>query len=98
LKDTSDKIDKKFREMLLIRPGEERLKMGCSMHAAARALVVGSIAEKDRFAIKRELFLRFYGGEFGSKERKKILAVLRKAAGHNGKSQRRSKKKDKNGP
>lgn len=33
VKDTSDEIERKFRNMLLARSGEERLKMGCSMHA-----------------------------------------------------------------
>lgn len=35
VKDTPDKIQRKFRSMLLKRSGEERLKMGCSMRAAA---------------------------------------------------------------
>ena len=85
VKDTPDKIQRKFRSMLLKRSGEDRLKMGCSMHAAARALVLASIPEKDPMAVNRALFLRFYGGEFDPKERKKILLALRKAANHNGK-------------
>ena len=47
MKDTPDKIQRKFHSMLLKRSGEERLKMGCSMHAAARALVKASISEKN---------------------------------------------------
>jgi len=68
VKDTPDKIQRKYRSMLLKRSGEERLKMGCSMHAAARAL-----------------FLRFYGGEFEPKERKKILLAVPNAVEHKGK-------------
>jgi hypothetical protein len=86
VKDTSDKIDQKFRKMLLDHSGEERLKMGCSMHSAARALVIASIPEKDGVAVKRELFLRFYGAEFKSKRRQKILRALQKAANTHGKS------------
>jgi hypothetical protein len=78
-------MQRKFQKMLLERSGEERLKMGCSMHAAARALVKASISEKDPIAVNRALFLRFYGDEFEPKERKKILLALRKAAEHNGK-------------
>jgi hypothetical protein len=78
--------------MLLKRSGEERLKMGCSMHATARALVKASISEKDPIAVNRALFLRFYGDEFEPKERKKILLALREAAEHNGKRRRKGKK------
>lgn len=85
MKDTSPRMERKFRDMLLRQSGEERLKMGCSMHAASRALVKASVAEKDPIALKQAMFLRFYGHEFEPKERKKILLALRKAAEHNGK-------------
>ena len=88
MKDTSDQIERKYRDMLLARSGEERLKMGCSMHATARALVIASIPEKNRVKVNRELFLRFYGEEFEPKQRKRILLALRKAAERNGKSSR----------
>ena len=80
MKDTSPRMERKFRAMVMKRSGEERLKMGCSMHATARALVKASISEKDPIAVNRALFLRFYGDEFEPKERKKILLALRKAA------------------
>jgi hypothetical protein len=73
-------MERKFRKMILARPEEERLKMGCSMHATARALVKASISEKDPIAVNRALLLRFYGDEFEPKERKRILLALRKAA------------------
>ncbi len=91
MKDTADKIQRKFRSMLLKRSGEERLKMGCSMHAAARALVKASISEKDPIAVNRALFLRFYGGEFEPKERKKILLAMRNAVKHKGKQKSKAK-------
>jgi len=80
MNDTSAAFEGKFRKMLLKRSGEERLKMGCSMHATARALVKASIPEKDPIAVNRALFLRFYGDDFEPKVRKKILRALRKAA------------------
>ena len=86
MKDTPAAIERKFRQMLLKRSGAERLKMGCSMHATARALVIASIPEKDAVTVNRALFLRFYGNEFEPKRRKKILRALRKAAGNCGKS------------
>lgn len=45
--DTSPEVERAFREMLLQRSGEERLRMGCSMHATAQALVRASVLEKD---------------------------------------------------
>jgi hypothetical protein len=80
MKDTSTDMEQKYREMLLRRSGEERLKMGCSMHATAQALVRASVLAKNPKAspaeIRRELFLRFYGAEFDSETKDKILGVL----------------------
>jgi len=67
-KDTSPSVAAKYRAMLLALSGEERLKMGDSMYATARALVVASILEAYPTATPVELrcavFLRFYGHEF----------------------------------
>lgn len=82
MKDTSPLVEEKFREMLLERSGAERLKMGCSMHATAKALVLASTLEKDPSAspatLRRALFLRFYGQEFGAARCKRILQALEK--------------------
>lgn len=43
--DTLPEVARRYRELLLRRSGEERLKMGCSMHATAKALVRASILE-----------------------------------------------------
>ena len=32
MKDTSIEMEQRFRSMILARSGEDRLKMGCSMH------------------------------------------------------------------
>ena len=78
--DTDPEIERTYRVMLLARPGEERLKMGCSMHAMARGLVRASVLAKSPLAspaaLRRELFLRFYGGEFGPEARDRILQAL----------------------
>ncbi len=95
MKDTSDEIDKKFHNMLLARSGEERLKMGCSMHATARALVIASVPQKDAVAVNRALFLRFYGDEFEPKRRKRILRALHKAAGKKGQQRQKVTEKEK---
>ena len=97
MKDTSAKVEKKFRSMMLARSGEERLKMGCSMHAMSKALVKASILEKDPNArpakVKQALFLRFYGDDFEPKERKRILLALRKAAEGDGKRREKGTEK-----
>jgi hypothetical protein len=80
VKDTPARIEQKFRQMLLRRSGEERLKMGCSMHAAARALATASISQQHQNAngheLKRLMFLRIYGNDFEPEERKRIASAL----------------------
>ncbi len=84
MKDTSLGMERKFRKMLLERSAGERLKMGCSMHASSQALVKDSVLRKQPNAspavLKRTLFLRFYGNDFGPGERKRIMIVLERAA------------------
>jgi hypothetical protein len=69
--------------MLLARSPEERLKMGCSMSATARALVRASVLAQDPqaspAALRRVLFLRFYGHEFDAVERERIMEWLDRA-------------------
>ena len=80
MNDTDPEIEQKFLAMLLERSGEERLKMGCSMHATAQALVKASVLEKDPLAspaaLRQALFLRFYGHEFDAETREKILLAV----------------------
>jgi hypothetical protein len=80
MNDTPPEIERKYLEMLMERSGEERLKMGCSMHATAQALVRASVLEKNPqaspAALRRALFLRFYGHEFDAETREKILLLL----------------------
>mgnify|MGYP001606779573 FL=1 len=80
MSDTSPEVERTFREMLLQRSGEERLRMGCSMHATAQALVRASVLEKYPQAspatLRRALFLRFYGRDFAPATREKILLAL----------------------
>lgn len=84
MKDTPPEMDVRYRDMLMQRSGEERLKMGCAMRETARALVEASILEQDPHAtpevIRKGLFLRFYGHEFDAKNREKILAAIESAS------------------
>jgi Uncharacterised protein family (UPF0158) len=78
--DTPPEVMQRYRAMLLGRSPEERLKMGCSMGATARMLVRASVLAQDPHAsaaaVRRALFLRFYGHEFQAVEREKILVRL----------------------
>ncbi len=78
--DTPPEVERRYRELLLQRSGAERLRMGCSMHAAAQALVRASVLERDPraspAALRRALFLRFYAEDFGADSRARILARL----------------------
>ena len=78
--DTRPDVARRYREMLLERTPEERLKIGCSMHATARALVRASVLARDPQAapgaMRCALFLRFYGHEFDPSERARIATWL----------------------
>jgi hypothetical protein len=70
----------RYRAMLLARSPGERLKMGCSMGATARALVRASVLAHDPHASPTDLrwaiFLRLYGHEFDAVVRERILVWL----------------------
>jgi hypothetical protein len=66
--------------MLLERSGADRVRMGASMFATARALAIASIRAGEpgvsAGALRRALFLRFYGDDFGHEARQRVLARL----------------------
>jgi len=80
MNDTSPQIEEKMREMIRAKTPEERLKMGCSMYDFSKQLVIHSILEREPSlspaALRRELFLKFYGNDFDPEERQKILHYL----------------------
>lgn len=80
MNDTPAHVDRLYRDMLLARSGEERMRMGFSMYTTARAFVLASLREREPAAsparVRQALFLRFYGPEFKAEEREKILRAL----------------------
>ena len=78
--DTSPQVMEKMREMIRRKTPEERLKMGCSMHALSRGLALRFILEGSPGLppadLKRELFLKFYENDFDPAKRRKIIAHL----------------------
>ena len=80
MNDTHPDITKQYDAMLMSRSGEERLKMGCSMHATAKKMVCASLLNNDPQAtektIRLECFLRFYANDFDPETRRKILQAI----------------------
>jgi hypothetical protein len=73
-------MEARYRAMLLARSPEDRVRMADSMFSSARRLVVASILAADPLAspaaVRRALFLRFYGHEFDELTRERILDRL----------------------
>lgn len=80
MNDTRPGVEERYRAMLLARSPEERLKIGGSMHATARSLVRASVWARNPEAspadLRRALFERFYGHEFGPEDLERIIARL----------------------
>jgi hypothetical protein len=83
MNDTSPDMESRYRAMIMERSGEERLKMGCSMFDAAKALMQAGILGQNPYAslaeIRRALFMQLYGHEFNAESRAKILAAIESA-------------------
>jgi len=80
MNDTTPEIETHFRKMIMMKSGQERLKMGFAMFKLARKQVVASIRwnspDVDVKEIRRKLFLRFYGQDFSQEDQEKILIHL----------------------
>ena len=83
MNDTSPDLESRYRVMIMERSGEERLKMGCSMFDAAKALMQAGILDQNPQAssaeIRRALFTQLYGHEFDPESCAKILAAIESA-------------------
>ena len=75
--DTHPDIAVRFRNMMMRKSGEQRLRMGCSMRDAAKQIVRIAIYESHpeitEAEMKREIFLIFYGHEFSRDDREKLF-------------------------
>ena len=82
MNDTTKAYEQQYHTMLMQKSGEERLRMGCSMFMAAKAIVESSIKEKhpdiSSEALKEKVFLRFYGHEFSEDQKLKISQALKR--------------------
>lgn len=80
MNDTHYKITEKIRAMMGKKTSEERLIMGCSMFDMSKRLVMSSIFHQTpnppSSLLRREIFLRFYGNDFDSDTKDKIVKHL----------------------
>jgi hypothetical protein len=71
---------RRYHALLLAQSAADRLKMGCSMSATARALtraaVLADAPGASAAVVRRALFLRFYADELPATDRARILARL----------------------
>lgn len=78
--DTHPDIAVRFRDLMMSKSGQERLLMGCSMYDTAKQIVRSAISNSrpgiTEEEMKKEIFLRFYGKEFSTADREKILVAL----------------------
>ena len=84
MRDTSEAMEQKYREMMQARTPYERLQMGASMHATSKYLITRFILENNpnisKAALRQEIFLKFYGEDFDPVTRDKILKAIERYA------------------
>jgi hypothetical protein len=80
MNDTHPDIAIRFQNLMMLKSGEQRLLMGCSMYDTAKQIVRSSIYNKhpqiSAEQAKKEIFIRFYGQDFSQPVLEKILSVL----------------------
>ena len=80
MNDTPPEIWAIMNELIAKKTSAERFKMGSSMHATSRHLIIlallkdnPEISEAD---LKKALFLKFYQEDFPAEERERILQAI----------------------
>ncbi|TKJ37172.1 MAG: hypothetical protein CEE38_09775 [Planctomycetes bacterium B3_Pla] len=80
MNDTHPDVAIRYRDLMMSKTGQQRLRMGCSMYDAAKQIVRSAIynshPEITDAEMKREIFLRFYGHEFSRADREKLISAL----------------------
>jgi hypothetical protein len=74
MKDTSDKIESIYNDMLMKKTPEERIKMCFSMLNTAKKIILSTFKDKKNW--RQEMFLRFYSDDFTKDQKKKIITAL----------------------
>ena len=83
MNDTPPHIQKIVDELIEKKTPEERLRMASDMYDTAKKMVISSILNENPSIsaqdLKAEVFLRFYGHEFSSSQKVKIITALKNA-------------------
>jgi len=78
--DTHPDVAVRFRNLMMSKTGQQRLRMGCSMYDTAKEIVRSAIynsrPEITDEEMKKEIFLRFYGKEFSRADKEQFLSAL----------------------
>ncbi len=81
MKDTSDKMQKAYEDMIFKKSPGERVAMAFSLFDFAKEIVISSIKEGrpdiSKSDLRAEIFLRFYGNDFGEQDKEKIIGRLK---------------------
>ena len=78
MKDTTPEMEKKFREMLMSRSGEERVLMAMTMFDNARAIMRASLPPGTEQETRVAMFRRTYGSDFNTATLERICDWLRR--------------------
>lgn len=83
MKDTSEAMQKRYREMLMALSPGERIAMACRMFNTAKALAIAGIQHRDGpiddpIVLRQKLFLHFYRDDFTPEETERILTHIAK--------------------
>lgn len=76
MNDTNPRISKRVSEMLKNRTAVDRLKMGAGMFDMARTIVASSLNAQGEKSLRIGLFMRFYGNEYSSSQKERIVKYL----------------------
>ena len=82
MSDTTPEIEVKIRELIQAKTPSERAEMGCSMFETSKQLIIRFIKEEhpgiSDAELKKQLFLKLYGDEFGPEQIVKIFEAFAK--------------------
>jgi len=79
--DTAQEMKARFRQLVMSQSPAKRVAMACNMFTTAKALVLAGILNTELEhqspqELRGRIFLRFYGSDFDTAQRKKILDYL----------------------
>jgi hypothetical protein len=81
MRDTPPAVQERYEKLLMGRSAAERVRMACSMHDTAKAIVRAGIPDdawETQDNLKIEVFRRFYRLDFSEEEMGRILDGMRR--------------------